>query len=95
MNRAERRKNGTHTGGPAVVTDPARVPLFHLKPVGAAEQTTPDGLRVRMFMFHVCTPQGVPLVEQTPDGPQPVVITSMPMVVGRTPVLLAGGAARA
>ena len=56
---------------------------FGLVPAGRLEQVAPDGTKYTALVFHVVTPDGVQLVEQTPAGPVPVTVVSQAIPLGR------------
>jgi hypothetical protein len=95
MNRAERRRNGIRA---VKESDPPARPqaqLFGLVMAGRAEQVAPDGTKLAMIVFRVMTSDGTLLVENTPTGPVPVVVTSQPIPVGRALVMPGGVVPRA
>jgi hypothetical protein len=97
MNRADRRRNGIKAvkNGQDTPTAPPAPQMFGLVAHGALEQTTPDGVKVKALVFRCVDQTGAMLVENTPNGPQPVLIVSQPIAVGRAVVLPGGAVPRA
>jgi hypothetical protein len=96
VNRAERRRNGIRGVKPGQAAPPAQPSpqVFALTVHGALEQTTPDGTKLKALVFRCVDPTGAMLVENTPNGPQPVLIVSQPIPVGRALVVPAGSVPR-
>ncbi len=57
-------------------------PDFRLRPAGSLpDRQEPDGSVWRVHVFHLVTEAGAILTDETPDGPLPVVLTSLPIRV--------------
>lgn len=95
MNRAQRRRNGIRAVTEPSPQAPPKPQQFGLVIAGRAEQVAPDGTKLAMIVFHVMTADGTLLVEETPNGQMPVVITSQPIAIGRALVVPGGVVARA
>jgi hypothetical protein len=95
MNRAERRRNGLRAVPEPAPQAPPKPQQFGLVIAGRAEQVAPDGTKLAVIVFHIMTADGTLLVENTPTGPVPVVVTSQPIPVGRALVMPGGVVPRA
>jgi hypothetical protein len=90
MNRADRRATakGRAKGiQPVPLAEPTQVApegqLFAVKVAVGMESVTADGTRVKVYVLHLYTPNGVQLVEPTPDGDVPVAVVTAPIKVGK------------
>jgi len=90
MNRSERRKRGD-TGKRSLEDTPLMVVL-----VKRVERKMEDGSVVAQSFYAPVTPNGRPLMEdETPDGPVPVLLASLPVVVkGPSLIVTAPGLVR-
>lgn len=76
LNREQRRKAGM----PKLAPDNA---VFTLALLQRVERTGPDGVTIAVSLFGLVAPNGKRLMEETPDGPMPVVIASVPQPIKR------------
>lgn len=79
MNRAQRRKAG-------VSVKPETVP-FTLALLSRRERQAEDGVVFAQSYFQLVAPNGKILQEETPDGPQPVIIASVAQPVRKSLVV--------
>lgn len=61
---------------------------FTLVAHGQHDRTLDDGTMQRFFTFHVADADGKVVVTDSAAGPQPVVIASLPITVGKAALLL-------
>lgn len=58
---------------------PQEQPIFRLMPRGREDQPGPDGGLYRVHTFFVVNESGQAITEETEEGPQPIILQSVPM----------------
>ncbi len=84
MGEAKRRRQANGAAPVDIKIPPRkRASGFILAHHGRVERQDDDGMVYAQNAFRVMTPDGQTLMEETPDGPKPVILMSAPQPVRR------------
>lgn len=86
MGQAKRRRDAGEAPPPIKISPRKRMLGFRLAHHNRVEQQNEDGVIYALNFFTVVSDEGMTMMEETPDGPRPVIVASIPQPVRRSVV---------